>query len=187
MENFKDKVYKNETHILEKRIKELENIETRLLKKDKENMQKLKYYRSLVNCIQDDIMVIDKNYKIVDTNRAFLVTCGYKKDKVIGRYCYKVSHGFETPCDQNGEECPLVKVFETGEAHSAWHQHYHSGGWKTWVDIRLSPIVNKKGKVSLVVKLIRDVSDLVKVGQSLEESEAKYRRIVATTRDMENH
>ncbi|MCF6248765.1 MAG: PAS domain-containing protein [Desulfobacula sp.] len=164
-----DKLLTRELHILKNRIKELEAI----------GIQREQYYRSVMNCIHDDIMVIDKNYKITDVNKAFLITCGRKTDEIIGQFCYKISHGFDKPCDQHGEECPLLKVFNTGLPHSAWHQHFHSGGWKTWVDIRLSPITDKNGNVISVVKAIRDVSELVKAGKSLKESDARYRRIIA--------
>ncbi|NOX35070.1 MAG: PAS domain S-box protein [Deltaproteobacteria bacterium] len=183
MENLKkaNELLEDEMHLLRKRINKLKSTETLQKKKNKRLVQKVRYYRSLLNCVHDDIMVIDRDYKITDVNKAFLVTCGHKREEVIGRFCYKISHGLDKPCNQHGEDCPLVKVFKTGRVHSAWHQHFHSGGWKTWVDIRLSPIVDEKGDTTLVIKSIRDVTELVKAGKSLEESEEKYRRIVAAT------
>ncbi len=168
MENLKktNEHIKSELRALQKKIKKIEH-----------------YYRTVMNCIHDDILIIDKNYLIADVNKNFIATCGRKREDVIGRFCYEVSHGFDEPCDQKGEHCPLKNVFQTGQPHSAWHQHFHSGGWKTWVDIRMSPLTDDNGNISFVVKSIRDVTELVKAGKSLEESDEKYRRIVAATRD----
>ncbi|MDA3788877.1 MAG: PAS domain S-box protein [Desulfobacula sp.] len=186
MEDFKktNEQLKREMRLLRGRIKELESTGGDLSnKKKKELAQSEQYYRSIINHIHDGIMVIGEDYRITDVNKVFLVTSGHKRDEVIGHYCYEISHTYDKPCDQHGEECPFLMVFKTGQPQSVWHEHAHAKGYKSWVGIRLSPLKDEKGKITHVVKAIRDVSDLVQAGKSLEESEKKYRRIVIASTD----
>ncbi len=172
---------KRKIQLLEKEVKELKNIEESSRRKNDNKSER--YYRSILNHMHEDILVIDKNFRVTDVNRKFLKTLGRKREETIGQYCYKVSHGFDRPCEELGEACPLLKVFETGQVQTVWHQHKHAGGWQTWVDLLLSPLTDEEGNVTHVIKAIRDVSDLVKVGKSLEESEEKYRRVIASYPD----
>ncbi|MCF6248764.1 MAG: PAS domain-containing protein [Desulfobacula sp.] len=179
----KNQRLQDEMHLLRTRIKEFES--TRILQKKEKNKhaQNERYYRSIINHIHEDILVIDKNYKITDVNKTFLLTCGRKREDVIGHYCYEISHGFDKPCEEHGEDCPLLKVFATGQIHTACHQHLHSGGWKTWVDLLLSPLTDDNGNITHVIKAIRDVSELVNAGKSLEEINKKYRRVLASSKN----
>lgn len=141
------------------------------------------YFRSILNHIHEDILIIDQDFRITDANKTFLVTAGRKREDVIGHYCYEISHGYDEPCEKKGEECMLRRVFKTGKECVSCHQHLHAEGWKAWVDILISPLKDDNGKVTHVIEAVRDVTDLVKAGKALRESEEKYRRIVESTPD----
>ena len=103
------------------------------------------YYRSLLHSMHEDILVVDRDYRITDVNRTFLVTSGREREEVLGRHCYEVSHGYNEPCEKYGEECLLPEVFETGKPGSCRHQHTHVDGSKVWVDVLLSPLTDRGG------------------------------------------
>lgn len=163
--------------------KSLQNISPQRKIASKSLRESERYFRSILNSIHEDILVIDRDFRITDVNKKFLVTAGRKREEVIGRYCYEISHGYDEPCEKHGEDCMLMKVFKTGKAFVFCHQHLHSEGWKAWVDILISPLKNDEGKVTHVIEAVRDVTDLVKSGIALRESEEKYRRIVESTPD----
>jgi PAS domain S-box-containing protein len=165
------------------KINNLEKEATELKRVKKELRESKHYYRSLVNHIHEDILVIDRDYRIIDANKTFLRTTGRSREQVIGRYCYEISHGYNAPCEERGEDCVLRKVFATGKPHKTSHQHIHAEGWKVWVDILMSPLMDDKGKVTHVIEAMREVTDLVKVGRALKDSEEKYRYLVENTRD----
>ena len=169
---------------LEQRIKELEKESVERKRAEEELRQSKHYFRSLLNHIHEDIMVIGQDYRITDVNKTFQVTSGRKREDVIGHYCYEISHGYNAPCEKYGEECMLRKVFETGKASIFCHQHVHAEGWKAWVDILMSPLRDEKGNVTHVIEAVREVTDLVKAGKALRESEDKYRALVENTPDI---
>jgi PAS domain S-box-containing protein len=168
---------------LEQRIKDLEIESVERKRAEEELRQSKHYFRSLLNHIHEDIMVIGQDYRITDVNKTFQVTSGRKREDVIGHYCYEISHGYNAPCEKHGEECMLRKVFETGKASIFCHQHVHAEGWKAWVDILMSPLRDEKGNVTHVIEAVREVTDLVNAGKALRESEDKYRRLVESALD----
>ncbi len=169
---------------LRKKVTELEKAKDQYINENGEALQKREhYYRSLIDNIHENIVVIDRDYLITDVNRTFLVSYGRKREEVIGRHCYEISHGYNEPCEEHGEDCKLRKVFKTGKAHTCTHQHMHVDGWKTWVDILVSPFKDNKGETTHVIEAVRDVSDLIKTGKSLRESEDKYSHLVESTLD----
>ena len=130
-----------------------------------------RYYRSLLHALHEDIVVIDRDYRITDVNNEYLATVGLARDEVIGRFCYELSHRFDAPCDQHGEECRLRDVFETGEACNCHHIHTVADGRRIDVDILLSPLKDEAGQVTHVIEAMRDVSDLFEAHRALRESQ----------------
>ncbi len=116
------------------------------------------YLRSLLESTQGDIMVINRDYIITDVNNNFLVAVGRKGEDVIGEYCYKISHGYNEPCNKNGVRCPHQQVFKTGEPEFFFHLHKHDEGWPVRVNIRASPLKDEGGRVTHVMESIRDVT-----------------------------
>jgi PAS domain S-box-containing protein len=141
------------------------------------------YFRSLLFGMHEDIVVIDRDYRITDVNNTFLVNVGRKSEEVIGQHCYEVSHGYNEPCEKKGEECMLREVFETGDPRSCHHQHIRTDGSKVWVDILLSPLRDESGDVTHVIEAIRDVTDLIEMEKVLRESEANFRALAENAND----
>ncbi len=78
---------------------------------------------SLVNSHEKPFVIIDKHYRIVAVNNAYLSTHGAKTEDAIGKMCYQISHGKDRPCAEEGEECPHEHVFTTGEPRVCAHIH----------------------------------------------------------------
>jgi PAS domain S-box-containing protein len=142
-----------------------------------------RYFHSILQNIHEDILVIDRDYKITDVNKTFLDTAGREREDVIGHHCYEISHGYNEPCDEMDEECSMREVFETDEPRRCRHEHIRADGSKVWVDILLSPWKDEQGNVTHVVQAVRDVSDLITVEEELRTSEANYQSIFNAVND----
>lgn len=156
---------------MRQRISELETSEARLSQAMQKLREDKRYFESLLFNMHEDIMVIDQDYRIAHVNKAFLATTGRKREEIVGRHCYEVSHGYHQPCEKRGEECMLHKVFETGKAASCRHQHTRADGSKVWVDLLLSPSRDEKGNVVHVIETVRDVTDFVNAEKALRRSQ----------------
>lgn len=131
---------------MRQRIAQLESVNAE--RRQAEVQQQEKYARALLHSIHEDILVIDGEYRITDANNTFLRTTGHKREEVIGCHCYEVSHAYNRPCDELGEECLLREVFKTGKPRNCRHEHTRGDGSKIWVDILLSPtaLLDRKGE-----------------------------------------
>src|SRR5512139_1760513 len=159
------------------RVATLEKSETEHNLAMRELIQKARYFESLLFSMHEDIMVIGQDYRITDVNKAFLVTVGRKREEVIGRPCYEISHNYDEPCERRGEACVLQEVFKTAQPRCCRHRHVHADGSKVWVDLVFSPLKDQKDNVTHVIETIRDITDLVNMENTLRESEQKFRAL----------
>jgi PAS domain S-box-containing protein/putative nucleotidyltransferase with HDIG domain len=125
------------------------------------------YYRSILDNMHDVILVIDRNYRIVDLNMAACATYKGKREDIIGRYCYEVSHMYDKPCSELVEQCPLLWVKQTEQPVQVFHQHKLPDGTLLWEDILASPMKDSQGRVVCVIEAMRDVTALQTMQQRL--------------------
>ena len=130
-----------------------------------------RFYRTVLSSIHEDILVIDRDYRIRDINNSALKTLGVAREKAIGHYCYEISHHLGAPCHEHGEQCPLGRVFETDESVNCHHLHVGTDGTRVYVDILMSPMKDEEGNVTHVVAAARDVTDLFESREELQRSQ----------------
>jgi PAS domain S-box-containing protein len=131
------------------------------------------YVTAIIDGLADELIVIDRDYHIIQANKAVLSRYGKRKREVIGKYCYDVARGLPELCHPPYRQCPLKAVWKTGEPSRAIHRHiYDVNGKKLerYLDIIASPIKDNRGNVIAVTELMRDVT---------EAKEAESRSIAA--------
>ena len=102
-------------------------------------------------------MVIDTHYKVVWVNDSALKKIGLRKQEVLGRYCFQISHNAITPCDTPDSPCPMKETLKTGQSAHAIHEHIlHEEA--RYCDVTTFPIFNAKGKVARVLEVVRDIT-----------------------------
>lgn len=99
----------------------------------------------LINIFNDPFVIIDRHYQIVASNKAYRSSF-HTDNNIDGKFCYEVSHDYDSPCSQHGEHCPLETVMRTGKSTSVLHIHMH-GEEKEQVQISASPIHNDHGEI----------------------------------------
>jgi len=140
------------------------------------------YLRAIIDSLEDELLVVDKDYRIVQANETVLGRHGKRRQEVIGRYCYEVSHQMTKRCSPPLHECPIRAVWETGRSARATHVHiFHAEGKKQerYVDIIASPVMDSRGNIIVVTELIRDVTDRKKTEEQLEASREQLRSLSA--------
>ena len=68
-------------------------------------------YGAILEAYADPAILLSPSYRILAANRAYEAHYG-RSVRAGHDYCYRVSHGYDSPCDQNGETCPLAATRE---------------------------------------------------------------------------
>lgn len=102
----------------------------------------------ILNGINDGVIVIDENYRIVYANRRFIEDSGLPESDVVGCYCYKVSHFRDNPCDPLLESCSVEEVIKKKKTVKVIHGHSGSKKGEVAVEINSCPFYDDStGKV----------------------------------------
>jgi PAS domain S-box-containing protein len=116
------------------------------------------FLETIVNGIEDQMMVIDLDYHIVEVNRALLEMVGLTRDEVVGKHCYEISHHLETPCSIPDHPCPLKDAVATGKAASTTHVHFDKDNRERYIQVVCHPLLDEDGRVQKVIDLSRDIT-----------------------------
>jgi len=117
-----------------------------------------KFLETILNGINDQMMVIDLDYRIVEVNRALLEMVGMRREDVVGKHCYEVSHHLQEPCSSPDHPCPLKDAVANGKAASTTHVHFAKDGREHYIHVVCHPIFDESGKVVRVIDLSRDIT-----------------------------
>lgn len=102
--------------------------------------------RSLVDAHPEPFALIDGNYTIVACNRRYAEAYTHlEPEQIIGMRCHEVSHKSPRRCELNGEECPLDRVFQSGQPVQVIHRHFDREHVPYYVAIHGAPITDEAG------------------------------------------
>jgi len=132
---------------------------------------------TILNSIQDFILVISPDMAIEEANQAFLDQMGYSREEVIGRKCHVIFQKLNSPCNADFTACPLSKAMQDmGPSHEVLTRVDREGQLHH-VDVKIFPVWEKEGRISKFIEVSRDVSD------SKKEEEELTRRLEKMVED----
>jgi len=115
-------------------------------------------YDVLINeLIQEDILVIGSDYRVLDINETLLNKLGLTRKEAIGRYCYEITHRQNTPCSGEDHQCPLVQMLETQRPSQETHIHKDKDNNNIYYSISSYPLF-ENGEVIGAIELSRDIT-----------------------------
>ncbi len=145
------------------------------------------YIEHIMESIADGVIVIDRDYRIVQANSAAAASLGKEKSDMAGRTCYDVIHQRRSPCEPPDVICPLVQIFErTAKIVNVLHTHLDAAGNERYIEITASPMRDGSGEVFAMVETYRDLMDkkaedeLVKLVKRLNEAQTHLKHMTIT-------
>lgn len=142
------------------------------------------FSKTIFNSMKDPFSIIDvNNFKIIEANDVFIKEYGLKKEDVIGRTCFEITHHAKSPCDSREGRCPLIETRSTGMVSSAEHIHHGKNKEEIFLEISTSPIKDANGTVIQVIHISRDITQNKHAEEKLRESEEKFRLTVQSAND----
>jgi signal transduction histidine kinase len=119
------------------------------------------FLQSIIDAVPESIVVIDREYRVVLTNRSARVAAGGRDPDSACIKCHELSHRRSTPCEGREDPCPLREVIRTRAPVVVTHTHFDAAGTESIVEITASPILDELGEVIQVVEACRDVTERV--------------------------
>ena len=131
------------------------------------------YLQTIVDGVDDPIMVIKKDYTIETMNSALRKSI--KDLKVADQAnpkCYEVSHHRSTPCDGLEHPCPLRDVLKTKSHMNVMHNHYTVDGNICHVELSVSPLFDKDENCIGIIELAKDMTSYIETQNELQEQKS---------------
>lgn len=135
-------------------------------------------YRTLVETSQESILVVDPRGDIIFANEASALIWEMEISEVVGRNVFKYIH----PEEKGVVEEAWREMLEGGEGVSGYPVRVVIGGEERFFEVTAA-LLGEPGAGANVMLISSDVTDRVKAGRALEESEERYRTIVEKSRD----
>ncbi|MFO8085667.1 MAG: PAS domain S-box protein [Desulfobacterales bacterium] len=110
-----------------------------------------KQWEETFDAITDWVCIIDKDCRIVRSNKASEKYFGLLPQDIIGRYCYEIVHGINAPIS----ECPLQKAVKSRQREELEFQAENDRWWHVLVE----PMESTRNKDSLLVHVVRDITE----------------------------
>lgn len=125
--------------------------------------------------IDEEILLIDKDYKILWANKRARESCSLPASEIIGNYCYKLTHSLNEPCKFPLHGCPLQESIQEGKAVVSLHTHFDMKGNSFYVEVSAYPLYDEKGVVERYIHISRDVTDRLAMLKEIEAANEKLK------------
>jgi len=101
------------------------------------------------NKILDEIVIIDRDFKITLVNTEFCKNYNVTKEEAVDSYCYKIIPDLNEPCSLDKYNCPLIHSIETKKGSRCLHKRSIKG--KTILIEQFTiPIKSKNGEIQSI-------------------------------------
>ncbi|MAA73141.1 MAG: Fis family transcriptional regulator [Salinisphaeraceae bacterium] len=108
---------------------------------------------AVLESIDAPAILLSRQYEVLAGNRRYLDRFGRPDE---GERCYRISHGYDRPCDQMGESCPLAGCLQTRSRERVLHVHNSPEG-RAHVDVEMLPLPDADGELNHFIEILRPV------------------------------
>jgi len=145
-------------------------------------LQKTKtMYDTILNeLINEEVIVIGTDYRILDANETMMHQAGLSYEEIVGRHCYEVTHHMTEPCTGEYHPCPLKETLLTGRASKATHIHFDRNSRKLHYAISCYPL-REEGEIVGAIEISRNITKEINMEKAmmLQEKMASIGRLSA--------
>jgi two-component system NtrC family sensor kinase len=126
---------------------------------EKKLIERTKEMETILNGIQEFILVITPEKEIIDVNETFLEKMCYARNEVIGKKCHEVYQKSNTPCSFDDIVCPLKKVIDNKRPVTKVMSRLNHNGERRYIEITIFPIWEDNGQISKFIEISRDITE----------------------------
>jgi PAS domain S-box-containing protein len=138
--------------------------------------------KAILDASIDSIRLVDKDMRIIWTNKIIETQLKKERKNIVGDYCYHAYTGRSGPCPN----CPTEKALKSGETeHSIIIEENVKGieGKSYWADYAV-PIKNESGEIVNFIQVSRDITVIKKAEIALLEEKIKLENALAEVKKL---
>ncbi len=148
------------------------------------------YWKTVVDTIQDGVMIVNTEGRIISINKAFETITGYRKEESIGQLCSILNCN---TCElvREGGNCHWCVMFEQGKLRKQKCTMIRKDGSPVNVVKNASVLEDGTGNVTGAVETITDITDLLDKEMQIEryknvlEEEDRFRGMIGASASMQ--
>jgi PAS domain S-box-containing protein len=140
-----------------------------------ETAQIKKEHQLLFDQVPCSILLIDRNFRIVKTNKKVEKTFG----NIIGQHCFEALKGFDKEC----RECTSGQTFQDGKMHSGRHIWKTRSGKQQDFLVSTAPLRYEDGNFDLVMEVAVDITQTLKLEDDLKIANSFMESLIANSID----
>ncbi len=112
-----------------------------------------RFLNDIINSLPHQMLVFDRNRRVVLANEVFLVAMGEEESNVLG-----MDYGDLCSSGATGTiSCPVDQILQDRKMMPLVHE-YRSGDQKHWFERTASPLYDSDGRIEYVIEIIRDIT-----------------------------
>lgn len=132
----------------------------------------------ILNSIPDEILVLDREMVVQDTNSSFLTNNNMILDAVRGQHCYDIPQRVRGECQIAVGDCRFRNVIEKGNSESFVRKHYDEDGKVRYTSIVGAPWRDRNGAVVGMIEITRDITERIRLEEDLQVMEVQLQRLM---------
>jgi len=135
------------------------NVMTASLKESLKEIERHKdYLESVINSIEDEIVVVDREFRVVTANEAYMRRSGHPRQTVPGQPCCTTREG--RSCEVGLQaKCPARTTFHSGRVEKCLHRFVDEQGRERYIEIYSYPLMDRTGDVFQAIEVRRDITE----------------------------
>lgn len=132
------------------------------------NTPELDIYKRILDNVHEEIMLLDREFRILWANKGLLAKFGKGHDEVVTRFCYQVTHNLDHVCQPPHDICPVDEMLRKGVATTVIHTHFDKNGNKVYAEVTAYPVYDN-GTIVEFIHIARDVTERIMAEERLRE------------------
>jgi PAS domain S-box-containing protein len=142
----------------------------------------VRFLQSLLDGICYPVLAVNGSFRLSFANQAAI---SRSRTKDVGDFCYRFLFGYDRPCEELGQSCPLREVLANGQSVNAIEEPRSMGDELSYFEIHAAPLVDEQGHPWGVIETFRDITLQRKAeDNSRRDQEELESRVAIRTRDL---
>jgi len=150
---------------------EINRVSTLAKKQEQELYHSQMMCKTIVNdLIQEDVLIISHDYRIIDVNESLLNKLGLSREEVIGQPCYKITHRQDHPCSGDHHPCPLIETLKHKTPYQTTHVHLGKNEEELYYSISTYPLIEGDDVIG-AIEMSRDITKDINLQKVMMQQE----------------